>query len=95
MRPQGPYMSLGSIKQKGGKTVHAWAFEGDWEVGRPLWSNEIEVEWPAGSGRWARWPEIDAVGFFTVHAAKQKLKIAQQPLLDRLVNALKVTSLEV
>ena len=94
LRPNGPYVALGSIRQKGGKTVHAWAFEGDWETGRPLWSNHIEVEWPTGSGRWSRWPEIDDVGFFTIPAAKKKLKLAQQPLLDRLVSALSATRLE-
>ena len=88
MKPNGPYLALGSIKQKGGKTVHAWAFEGTWEADRALRSNEVEVEWPAGSGRWSRWPEIDAVGFFPIPAAKAKLKIAQQPLLDRLESAL-------
>lgn len=94
LRPQGPFMALGSIKQKGGKTVHAWAFEGDWEEGRALLSNEIEVEWPSGSGRWARWPEIDEVGFFSIPEAKQKLKLAQQPLLDRLLTALRAATLE-
>src|SRR3979409_1867608 len=27
--PPGDWIELGSVKQKGGKTVHAWAFEGD------------------------------------------------------------------
>ena len=94
LRPTGPYVSLGSIRQKGGKTVHAWAFEGDWEDGRPLRSNKIEVEWPTGSGRMTLWPEIDDVGFFAIPAAKEKLKLAQQPLLDRLLNALKAATME-
>src|SRR3954452_17378845 len=25
----GPFVSLGSVKQKGGKTIHAWSFVGD------------------------------------------------------------------
>src|ERR1700720_3405943 len=29
IKPAGSFIPLGSIKQKGGKTVHAWAFEGD------------------------------------------------------------------
>ena len=95
MGSQGPYIPLGSIRQKGGKTVHAWAFEGDWPEDRPLRSNEIEVEWPTGSGRWTRWPEIDAVGFFTLNAAKQRLKLAQHPLLDRLLEALKASPLRI
>jgi len=95
LKPKGPYTALGWIKQKGGKTVHAWAFEGDWEDQRPLRSCEIEVEWPTGSGRLTRWPEIDTVGFFNLDAARQKLKLAQQPLLDRLVAALNSSTLEI
>ena len=29
LEPMGPYLPLGTIKQKGGKIVHAWAVEGD------------------------------------------------------------------
>ncbi|HZR78372.1 MAG TPA: NUDIX domain-containing protein, partial [Chthoniobacterales bacterium] len=29
IKPSGNWIPLGSIKQKGGKTVHAWAFEDD------------------------------------------------------------------
>ena len=85
---QGPYLELGSIRQKGGKTVHAWAFTGDWEDGRPIQSNTVEVEWPPGSGRWSAWPEIDHAAFFTLPAARERMKFTQQPLLDRLVAAL-------
>ncbi len=31
VQPSGSWMELGSVKQKGGKTVHAWAFAGDLE----------------------------------------------------------------
>ncbi len=34
------------------------------------------------------WPEIDKAAFFTIAAAREKLKLAQQPLLDRLMTAL-------
>jgi predicted NUDIX family NTP pyrophosphohydrolase len=85
---QGPYLALGSIRQKGGKTVHAWAFQGDWEDGRPIESNKIEVEWPPGSGIWSAWPEIDRAAFFTLPAARQRMKLTQHPLLDRLMAAL-------
>src|SRR2546428_9563507 len=30
LRPVGNFFPLGWIKQKGGKIVHAWAFQGDW-----------------------------------------------------------------
>jgi predicted NUDIX family NTP pyrophosphohydrolase len=83
-----PYFNLGSIKQRGGKTVYAWAFEGDWDESCPLHSNLMRVEWPPGSGQFSTWPEVDHAGFFTIAAAREKMKLAQQPLLDRLITAL-------
>lgn len=88
IRPYGPFIELGSILQKGGKTVHAWAFEGNWnEVGPPK-SNHFSLEWPPGSGNWQNFPEVDRAGFFSLDGAKERLKLTQQPLLDRLVEAL-------
>ena len=84
MEPRGDFIGLGTIEQKGGKTVHAWAFRGDWDESRPLQSNTFEMEWPPGSGRIAMFPEIDRVGFFTLAEARKKLKEAQRPFLDRL-----------
>src|SRR5437868_11931708 len=54
--PTAPFHSLGSIKLKSGKTVHAWAWEGDAEADRIV-SNETRAEWPRGSGRWLTFPE--------------------------------------
>lgn len=89
--PAGPYLTLGSIRQKGGKTVHAWAFAGDWD-GLPIQSNVIRVEWPPGSGTFSPWPEIDKAAFFPLDLARARMKIAQHPLLDRLAEALKSPS---
>jgi predicted NUDIX family NTP pyrophosphohydrolase len=88
LEPKPPYLPLGSIKQRGGKTVHAWGFEGDWDESQPIRSNRMQVEWPPESGQMTTWPEIDKAAFFTVAAAREKLKLAQQPLLDRLMTAL-------
>jgi len=85
---QPPYFELGSIKQRGGKTVHAWGFEGDWDASCPIRSNLMKVEWPPGSGQVTTWPEVDKAGFFTIAAAREKMKLAQHPLLDRLITAL-------
>jgi predicted NUDIX family NTP pyrophosphohydrolase len=79
------FIALGSIKQKGGKTVHAWAFEGDWDGSSPITSTIFDLEWPPGSGQWQRFPEIDKAAFFSMDQARERLKITQQPLLDRLV----------
>ena len=54
-----PYLPLGEVRQKGGKVVHAWAFEGDTPPGWQPTSNTFELEWPPQSGRQQRFPEID------------------------------------
>ena len=87
-RPRGEWIELGSIKQKGGKTVHAWAFEGDLPDSFKLKSNTFEMEWPPRSGKLKEFPEIDRAEFFTEESARQKLKPAQVPFLDRLRAAL-------
>jgi len=88
IKPNGPYLELGSIRQKGGKTVHAWAFAGDYDDSQPLRSNHVQIEWPPGSGRWDAWPEIDRASFFTLEAARERLKLSQHPLLERLLACL-------
>jgi predicted NUDIX family NTP pyrophosphohydrolase len=89
IEPQGDFIPLGSIQQKGGKIVHAWAFAGDRDDSRPLKSNTFRMEWPPRSGKWVQVPEIDRAQFFSIPEAKRKLKEAQQPFLDRLQAALK------
>jgi predicted NUDIX family NTP pyrophosphohydrolase len=84
IRPSGNWIELGSIKQKGGKIVHAWAFEGDLPESFKAKSNTFEMEWPPRSGRWKKFPEIDRAEFFTEDVARRKIKPAQIILLDRL-----------
>ena len=86
--PAGPYRPLGSIRQRGGKTVHAWAFAGDWEEGRVLVSNTFELEWPRRSGRMQTFPEVDDGRFFPAATAREKINVAQAALIDRLAEAL-------
>ncbi|HEY5992231.1 MAG TPA: NUDIX domain-containing protein [Candidatus Udaeobacter sp.] len=82
------YIELGSIVQKGGKTVHGWAFEGDLPEPFDVKSNLFEMEWPPRSGKLKEFPEIDRAEFFTEEIARQKMKLAQVPFLDRLRAAL-------
>lgn len=86
IRPSGSFVSLGAVKQKGGKVVHAWAFEGDWdERSQPIQSNDFEIEWPPRSGRKQRFPEIDQAQFFPIEIARRKINPAQVDFLERLV----------
>ncbi len=84
IRPLGNFIPLDSVKQKGGKIVHAWAFEGDWDETDPIRSNYFEMEWPPGAGRKQKFPEIDRAKFYSIEIAKQKINLAQTEFLDRL-----------
>jgi predicted NUDIX family NTP pyrophosphohydrolase len=88
IKPSGKWIELGSIKQKGGKTVYAWAFEGDLPESFKLKSNTFEIEWPPHSGKLREFPEIDQAEFFAEEIARRKINPAQVPLLDRLLAAL-------
>lgn len=78
------FLPLGWIRQKGGKIVHAWGFEGDWEDGRPVRSVTFKMEWPPDSGRMRRFPEVDRAAFFALDEARIRIKPTQIPLIDRL-----------
>ncbi len=84
---QGPRIALGSIRQKAGKTVHAWAVAHDVDP-ETLRSGTVDIEWPPRSGRRATIPEVDRAAWFGLDEARQRILAAQGPLLDRLVEAL-------
>jgi len=87
MQTVGPYVALGSIKQKGRKTVHAWACEGDIDASAVV-SNEVSTEWPRGSRRFITFPEIDRGAWFSVGDAMIKVNPAQVELIERLMRVL-------
>jgi predicted NUDIX family NTP pyrophosphohydrolase len=78
---------LGTIRQRGGKLVHAWALHGDLDPAAAH-SNTFSLEWPPRSGRLESFPEIDRVAWFDLGEARLRLKDAQVAFLDRLVEAL-------
>jgi predicted NUDIX family NTP pyrophosphohydrolase len=85
--PAGRLVELGSIRQKGGKTVYAWAVEGDIDPAT-MSSNMIEFEWPPFSGKKKSFPEVDKWVYFGPEQARLHIKETQRPLLDRLDEAL-------
>lgn len=80
-------IELGSIRQKGGKVVHAWAAEADFDPAS-LDSNSYEVEWPPRSGKVREFPEVDRAEWFEPEEARRKINPAQVELIDRLLGAL-------
>jgi predicted NUDIX family NTP pyrophosphohydrolase len=87
--PSGRLIELGSIRQKGGKIVYAWAVEGDIDPAT-MSSNMIEFEWPPFSGKRKSFPEIDKWVYFGPEGARQHIKETQLPFLDRLDAALSI-----
>jgi predicted NUDIX family NTP pyrophosphohydrolase len=85
--PAGRLIDLGSIRQKGGKIVYAWAVEGDIDTAT-MSSNFIDFEWPPFSGKIKRFPEVDKWVYYGPEDARGHLKETQIPLLDRLDKAL-------
>jgi predicted NUDIX family NTP pyrophosphohydrolase len=89
--PDGPFIALGSVRQRAGKEVHAWACEAQCDPAS-VRSNEFEIEWPPGSGRRHSFPEIDRAGLFDLADARIKLNQAQVPFVDALERALSAAS---
>jgi predicted NUDIX family NTP pyrophosphohydrolase len=87
-KPTGDFIPLGSTKQKGGKTVHAWAFQGDLPADFKIKSNTFEIEWPPRSGKFKEFPEVDRAEFFQDEIARRKINPAQVAFLDRLHGAI-------
>lgn len=84
--PRPPFLPLGEIRQKAGKRVLAWAWEGDADPAR-CFSNRVRTEWPRGSGRFIEFPEVDRYAWLSLAEAREKVNAAQVELLDRLVAA--------
>jgi predicted NUDIX family NTP pyrophosphohydrolase len=82
--PAGPWLELGSVRQKGGKTVHAWACEGDFAGSAR--SNTFEMEWPPRSGRMREFPEVDRAEWFGLGEARAKINAAQAEFIQRLLD---------
>lgn len=87
IRSAGPFLPLGSVRQKAGKVVHAWAWEGDADA-RAIVSNMARIEWPPGSGRWVSYPEVDRCAWFEPDVARRRINPAQAELIGRLEEAL-------
>ena len=86
-RPRGKSLPLGEATQPGGKIVHVWAVEDDWDAAN-LKSNMFEMEWPPRSGRRQMFPELDRAAWFDLVEAHEKILKGQAIFLTRLLEAL-------
>jgi predicted NUDIX family NTP pyrophosphohydrolase len=82
--PEGNFLPLSPVRQASGKVVRAWAVEGDFDPAR-LRSNTFEREWPPGSGRLQRFPEVDRAAWFPPGEATRRINPGQAPLIGELL----------
>jgi predicted NUDIX family NTP pyrophosphohydrolase len=81
--PSGEPLDLGTVKNKSGKLIYAWALEGDFDLSS-FQSNTFSLEWPPKSGKMRDFPEVDRASFFSFEEAALKIHVAELPLLERL-----------
>jgi predicted NUDIX family NTP pyrophosphohydrolase len=81
--PPGELTDLGSVRQRSGKVVRAWAAEGDLDAGA-IRSNTFTMEWPPRSGRMRDFPEVDRAAWFRLDEARERINPAQSAFIDRL-----------
>lgn len=78
---------LGTVRQAGGKVVHAIAVAHDFDPSTIV-PGEFDFAWPPRSGRTIRIPEVDRVAWFDPGSARERLNPAQAAFVDRLLAAL-------
>jgi predicted NUDIX family NTP pyrophosphohydrolase len=85
---EGPFVSIGFIKQSSGKVVQAWACEGDLDASA-IHSNSFRLEWPPRSGKYQDFPEADRAEWFSFDVARKKILKVQMPFLQNLERLLR------
>lgn len=81
------FVPLTSVKQPGGKLIHAWTFEGDADPDQ-VKSNTFEQEWPPRSGKRQRFPEVDKAAWFPLAEARRRISKGQASFLEELEHIL-------
>ena len=81
--PDGKSFPLGSVTQKSGKVVYAWALEGGVDL-TAVKSNTFKMKWPPGSDTEREFPEVDKAEFFGLEEAEKNINPAQIEFLRKL-----------
>ena len=89
-RPSGHFIALSPVRQTGGKIVHVWAIESDFDPSS-LTSNLFEMEWPPKSGNRRSFPEVDRAAWFDLDTAERKILPSQAIVLQHLQDRLRDT----
>lgn len=88
IQPSPPYHPLGTVRQKAGKVVHAWAFNGAWEPSSGITCNDFTIEWPPRSGKAATFQEVDKAAWMNFDQAMKMINTEQRPFIQRLRDGL-------
>jgi predicted NUDIX family NTP pyrophosphohydrolase len=83
VKPSPPYQSLGTVKLKSGKIIHAWSFEGQWHAEQGVVSNIFKMEWPPSSKKFIDVPEVDKAAWMRMDEATKMINPQQIPFLTR------------
>lgn len=75
-RPEGKFIELQPIVQKGGKKVWCWAIAGDLDSKR-ITCNTFELEWPPKSGKMVAFDEVDKAGWFSLQESEKYINERQ------------------
>ena len=84
LKPRAPFLELSPLKQKSGKLVRCWAFEGDPSAPITIGASRFEIEWPPGSGRTESFPEVDEARLFSPSEALTKILPGQAGFITEL-----------
>ncbi len=84
----GSFSELEPVRQPGGKIVHVWAVEADFNPAL-LKSNSFTLEWPPRSGKEIEVPEVDRAEWFSLPDAYDKIHKGQVPLLEQFERLIK------
>ena len=88
--PTGAFISLSPVRQTGGKIVHVWAVESDFDPAS-LKSNLFEMEWPPKSGSRRSFPEVDRAAWFDLETAGRKILPSQAIVLQQIEGRIRET----
>ncbi|HEX8411923.1 MAG TPA: NUDIX domain-containing protein [Thermoanaerobaculia bacterium] len=80
----GDFRALVPLRQKSGKTIRAWAVEGDCDPAL-LHSNFFSMEWPPKSGKQQEFPEVDRGAWFGIDEARTRIIGGQAGFIDELL----------
>jgi predicted NUDIX family NTP pyrophosphohydrolase len=90
-RPEGQFLELGNFKQPSGKTISAWAIEGEFDL-KSFRSNFFPMEWPPKSGKIEQFPEADRAAWFGPSEAVLKITKGQVGIVEILLSKIGFTA---